>query len=195
MITAFKSLIFGIAATMGMFRINDSTFIEKKFDPYNLDPRYKVQKISTPLDQKQIAEVLCESHTQEFGRPPSRNRLALSWAQVALENNRGKKVWNNNLGNQGPFRMDQEYYHHLRRGWPYRSFRTAADGGRAYWQVIRKCSVALQYFDVGDPATAASALKSCNYYSSSTDNYSRVMSSLYYEAMTRVLPDVKCGSD
>ena len=165
-----------------------------KFDPYNLNVAYKVKKVATPIEQKEIINVLCQSHVTEFGKTPSINRLALSWAQVALENNRGKKIWNNNLGNQGPFRMDQEYYHHLRGGWPYRSFKTHEESGKAYWGLIKKCSMALKAFDVGDPEMAAKSLKNCNYYSSDQDQYSRVLKSLYYEAKAKYKQNLSCES-
>lgn len=190
MVTALKSLVFSFAIVIGV--ANSEMTVGRKFDPYNMDPAYKVPKVSTPVDQKHIAKVLCSAHRREFGRAPSVNRLALSWAQVALENNRGKKVWNNNLGNQGPFRMDQEYYHHLRGGWPYRSFKSVDDSGASYWHIIRKCSVAMAAFDAGDPRLAASALKKCNYYSSDEEGYAQVLSSLYYEARSRVVHDVSC---
>lgn len=164
------------------------------FDPYNLYDSFRVEKIATPLGQVQLAEVLCRSHEIEYGRRPSDNKLALSWAQVALENNRGKKVWNNNLGNQGPFRMDQEYYHHLRKGWPYRSFRSYNESGRSYWRVIEKCSQAWRFFEAGDPKAAAFSLHRCNYFAKNPEKYATVLSSLYYEAKTRIVPYVRCST-
>ena len=183
-------LVLGIFLTTSFS--NGTKVAVRKFDPYNLDPAYRVEKILTPIDEKSIAQVLCDSHIERYGQPPSANRLALSWAQVALENNRGKKVWNNNLGNQGPFRMDQEYYHHLRKGWPYRSFGSHHDSGASYWGIISKCSGALRAFDDGDPDAAAIGLKKCNYFSSDEKQYSRTLSSLYYEAKSRLLPKINC---
>jgi len=166
---------------------------EKKFDPYTLDPALLVPKKATPMSQQDIVHALCKAYEKEHSVLPSNNILALSWAQVALENNRGKKIWNNNLGNQGPFRMDQEYYHHLRGGWPYRSFAEPEESGRSYWRVIKKCTMAFQAFKMGDPALAASALKKCNYYSSDEQAYSKSLTSLYYEAKSRLNLDVDCG--
>jgi len=191
MIMMIKDLVVNFAITLSLFSNPKETL--KKFDPYNLNPAYKVKKVATPTSQEDIAEVLCNSHISVFGVPPTNNRLAISWAQVALENNRGKKVWNNNLGNQGPFRMDQEYYHHLRRGWPYRSFNTLHESGIAYWKILKKCSMALHAFDAGDSFNAALILKKCNYYSSNEKQYSLILNSLYYEAKLRLLPKVNCG--
>jgi hypothetical protein len=78
-----------------LFQYSNADLVTKKFDPYNMDPSYRVPKISTPLSEKEIAESLCVSHIEIHGAPPSKNRLALSWAQISLENARGKKVWNN----------------------------------------------------------------------------------------------------
>lgn len=163
-----------------------------RFDPMNLDPDFKVRKIATPISSENLLQVLCESHKALHGTIPGDNRLALSWAQVALENNRGKKVWNNNLGNQGPFRMDQEYYHHLKRGWPYRSFRSVHESGVSYWLLLKKCSAALRAFDDGDPSRAAQSLKNCNYFSSNAEQYAVSLRSLYYEIQKEVKTGKSC---
>lgn len=186
-----KSFFISVVFVAGIFDAPQTR--TQKFDPYNLDPNYKVKKVATPISQEDIAKTLCDSHVAEFGKTPSANRLALSWAQVALENNRGKKVWNNNLGNQGPFKMDQEYYHHLKRGWPYRSFKNFHESGVEYWKILKKCSMALHAFDAGDASLASISLKKCNYYSSSEQQYSLTLSSLYYEAKARLLPKISCG--
>ena len=196
MMNMIKSLF--IHMTFNMSLLNEPSevfsFLQKKFDPMNLSPDYRVKKTSTPIHQTEIVDVLCKSHISEYGKAPSNNRLALSWAQIALENNRGKKIWNNNIGNQGPFRMDQEYYHHLRKGWPYRSFSNLEDSGRSYWRVISKCSSALRAFDDGDPARAAISLKNCNYFGTDVSGYTRTLNSLYYEAKSRVIPKVGCNT-
>jgi hypothetical protein len=191
MMMMIKDLFVNLAITISFFGVPQGPV--EKFDPYNLNPAYKVKKISTPASQEDLVKTLCDSHIVEFGVPPTANRLALSWAQVALENNRGKKVWNNNLGNQGPFRMNQEYYHHLKRGWPYRSFKSLNESGVQYWKILKKCSMALHAFDAGDAVTAATSLKKCNYYSSNEKQYSLTLNSLYYEAQARLLPKINCG--
>lgn len=153
----------------------------KKFDPLNLDPAYKVSKIKTPLSHENLMDALCSSHKIKYGKKPNANRLSLSWSQIALENDRGRKIWNNNLGNQGPFRMDQEYYHHLKKGWPYRSFKNPIESGISYWDILEKCSMGLRSFDDGDPLMAAKSLKNCNYYDTDVESYTIVLRSLYYE--------------
>lgn len=187
-----KKLVFGLVVGT---QLNFSLIlpINKKFDPMNLDDKHRVAKSITPISQERILNILCSSHKMKHGRLPSANRLALSWAQVALENNRGKKVWNNNLGNQGPFRMDQEYYHHLRGGWPYRSFKTLEESGISYWSVLEKCSRALRAFDDGDVDEAVKSLKRCNYFSSDTAQYTLSIRSLYYEAKSKFNISKFCG--
>jgi len=192
MLKLFKAAIFSIvvkiSSTFGVF-----THDYKKFDPYNMDPDFKDKKVLTQLSQFEIAEVLCKSHTELYGKAPSKNRLALAWSQIALENNRGKNIWNYNLGNQGPFRMDQTYYHHKMHGWPYRSFEDFNSSAKSYWRVIENCKMASIAFDKGDPIWASRALKGCNYYSSDQKEYSKVLSSLYYEARKKILPESECG--
>jgi hypothetical protein len=182
--TAFSFILFD----------NFSSFVTtERFDPYGLDQIYRVDKVLTPVTQEKIMETLCNSHIAEYKKIPNANRLSMSWAQISLENSRGKKVWNNNLGNQGPFKMNQEYYYHLRRGWPYRSFKSLEESGSSYWRIINKCSSALNAFDAGHPAIAAISLKNCNYYDSNVESYTNLLKSLYYEGKYKILPKINCG--
>ena len=150
------------------------------------------RKVATPLSQEQLVLVLEASHIRVFGVPPKATKLAMGWAQVSLENGRGKFVYNNNIGNIGPVRKSQDYYNHLgSRGYPYRSFKTLEDGADAYWKVVKKCQVAVQAFDSGDPWQAAKALKSCNYYKAPLEDYNKNLSSLYHEGYGKVIPRAK----
>ena len=149
-------------------------------------------KVSTPVSQEQLVFVLEASHNRVFGKPPRASKLAMGWAQVSLENGRGKYIYNNNIGNIGPVRKSQDYYNHLgSRGYPYRSFKTLEDGADAYWKVVKKCQVAVQAFDSGDPWQAAKALKSCNYYKAPLEDYNKNLSSLYHEGYGKVIPRAK----
>lgn len=162
-------------------------FSAQRFDPMQLNPDLKVKKVSTPISEKELAKALCDSHMERYGSLPNKNKLAVAWAHVGLENGRGKKVWNNNLGNQGPFTMQQKYYHHLKRGWPYRSFNDFNESASSYWRIIEKCSMAGSAFSMGNPDAASQSLKRCNYYSSSAEDYTRSLTSLYYEAVSKKL--------
>lgn len=163
-----------------------------EFNPYDLDPNFKVTKVHTPVDHIKIFEVLCKSHKKINNKKPNDNRLSMAWAQISLENGRGKKIWNNNLGNQGPHHVKQKYYLHLRNGWPYRSFDDLDESGISYWRIINRCSSALQAFDAGDVNTAALYLKKCNYYGSDAESYTKTLKNLYYEARYKILPEVSC---
>jgi hypothetical protein len=151
------------------------------------------RKVATPLSQEQLVIVLEASHVRVFGTVPKPTKLAMGWAQVSLENGRGKYIYNNNIGNIGPSKKSQQdFYHHLgHRGYPYRSFKTIEEGADAYWRTIKKCRVAVRAFDVGDPWQSAKALKSCNYYMAPLESYNKNLSSLYHEGHGKVVPRAK----
>ena len=174
-----RKLLAIVAINIGVSNGASNGIAKNSFDPFQLDTRFLVSKTQTPIENIKIAEILCETHKDVYGSYPSDNRLSLSWAQIALENNHGKKVWNYNLGNQGPFRIDQEYYYHKQKGWPYRSFKSFQESGRSYWQILNKCKSALRAFDDGDPKKAAISLKNCNYYGANVEEYTKILNSLY----------------
>lgn len=151
------------------------------------------RKVATPLSQEHLVLVLEASHTRVFGVPPKATKLAMGWAQVSLENGRGKYIFNNNIGNIGPLKKGHEdFYNHLgHRGYPYRSFKTIEEGADAYWRTIKKCRAAVLMFDTGDPWQAAKALKSCNYYMAPLEEYNKNLSSLYHEGHGKVVPRAK----
>lgn len=151
------------------------------------------RKVSTPISQEQLVHVLEASHVRVFGFAPKLTKLTMGWAQVSLENGRGKYVYNNNIGNIGPLKKgNEDFYNHLgHRGYPYRSFKTMADGADAYWHTIKKCRAAVAAFDAGDPWQAAKSLKSCNYYMAPLEDYNKNLSSLYHEGHGRVIPRAK----
>jgi hypothetical protein len=113
----------------------------------------------------------------------------MAWAMVALENGKGKHMWNHNVGNIGPG-PKHDYYVHSNKT-TYRSFPTFLDGGIAYWNTIKRCSAVLKYFDVGNSREVALQLKRCNYYGADVSIYINGISSLYWEATGKVLPKFK----
>lgn len=147
------------------------------------------KKLLTPITETQLLTTLRASYIDEKGHSPKRNQLAMAWAQVALENKRGHKVWNHNLGNLGPAPSipTQRWYQHSRIT-KYRSFDDFQDSAGAYWRVVGNCSSAMQMFKAGDPASAAKALKGCGYYSADEQTYAGNLGSLYYHALTNVIP-------
>src|SRR6478735_5228340 len=68
-------------------------------------------KVSTPISQVELVTTLRDAHVQQYGFEPSRSRLAMAWAQVALENANGQVMWNHNIGNIGPKKKDAWYRH------------------------------------------------------------------------------------
>ena len=66
------------------------------------------RKVATPISQDQLFDVLEASHVRVFGNLPKASKLTMAWAQVSLENGRGKYVYNNNIGNIGPIKKSDQ---------------------------------------------------------------------------------------
>ena len=146
----------------------------------------KQPKIDTPVSEVVLMQVLNDSHNEVFGYFPSAERLSMSWAMVALENGKGKHMWNHNVGNIGPGK-NHEYYVHSSRT-TYRSFNTFIEGGIAYWNTIKRCSAVLSHFDTGNSREVSYQLKRCNYFGADVKIYLNGVTSLYWEATGKVLP-------
>ncbi len=141
--------------------------------------------MSTPIGEPELAAVLRDGHNAVFGYFPSKKRLAVGWAQVALENGRGKKTFNHNLGKITSFGT-RPYYVQKHRFRAHNNFR---EGAEDYWRVVNKmCKRALPHFDKGDPYTAAQILSSCGYYEADKYKYGKSMQWLYNYANKKVLP-------
>ncbi|WP_437319404.1 peptidoglycan-binding protein [Sorangium sp. So ce385] len=158
-----------------------------------LPPR-EVPKQATPLSEAELSAVLEHSHELVFHENPSRARLACAWAHVAIENGRGQKVWNYNLGNITGFGQWPGQYYVIRVAervqrnpdvWKqvdmrFRAHAEALDGAADYWRLMGKhYQPALARFDAGDAAGAAFELSRLRYYTAHADTYARNMSSLY----------------
>ncbi len=138
--------------------------------------------VQTPMTQVELLSALRDGHVEVFGQLPGHNRLAMGWAQVALENGHGNLTFNHNLGNVVATRRDQPTYRNKGDGGVYRAFDTFTDGAAAYWGTLKHCAVALHQFDAGFPVDATKSLKRCKYFEADVDQYSRAVSSLYYYA-------------
>lgn len=135
----------------------------------------------TPLSEVQLMEALRDGHVEFFGKEPSKQRLALAWAQVGLENGQGSKIYNFNLGNIGGSKKEPYFFLH---GYPFKANDSIRDGSVLYWKTIKKmCSSALPYFDVGDTKGAAYQLYRCGYYRADKNDYARGMNQLYWKAL------------
>ncbi len=86
---------------------------------------YKVERQLTPISRVELARALKEGHYKVFKKYPSENRLAVAWAQIAIENLQGKIVYNHNLGNIKSSKH-RPYYVKVNRFRAQQSFRVRA---------------------------------------------------------------------
>jgi len=180
----FSKKIIGLAVCCAVALLSNtaSGSFAKNRDPLQRD------KQLTPLSDVQLVRALRDSHVENFGFEPSPAKLAMAWAQVALENGQGKFVWNHNLGNIGsPPGTSHEFYVHSSYT-SYRSFEGYLEGGVAYWRTVRRCGSAWANFEVGNATASALYLKNCGYYGADTDQYVRGMNELYAYALGNVIP-------
>lgn len=151
--------------------------------------RYTVVSMhQTPLTREELAKALKEGHVDVFGAEPSDNRLAMGWAQVALENGHGRYVWNHNLGNVAAWAAGQTAYYNPGDGNYYKDFHTFKEGAAAYWSTVKRCARAMVDFDAGDGNAAAAHLKQCNYYQAPVAPYARMLTDLYGYFKRSILP-------
>jgi hypothetical protein len=143
----------------------------------------------TSMSRTEIVSTLRDAHVRVFGEAPSTNRLAMAWAQVALENGHGEHVFNHNMGNVSASSRDQPTYYSASDKHVYRSFETFIDGAIAYWEVIKRCTAGIARFDWGNPTDAAVQLQRCGYFEADLDKYTVMLSSLFFTAKRHVLPD------
>lgn len=133
----------------------------------------------TPVTEEDIFEELKKAYVILYNKEPHENLLVGAWAHVALENGKGKKIWNNNFGNIGPLPgEDVQFYDHFRKT-KYRSFNDPTSGAMAYWKFLESCPMALKNFRYNDPRGASISLKRCNYYRADQTHYSKLLTSLY----------------
>jgi hypothetical protein len=144
------------------------------------DPNKRVPMVNTPISREDLAYVLLEGHITELGGKPSLSRLAMGWAQVALENGNGKYSYNHNLGNIGPSKPDQSWYLSRLDGNFYKSFDTFEDAAETYWYQIQHCTGVLQQFDYGNATVAAAQLRGCGYFGADLKLYTKGMIDLYW---------------
>lgn len=154
----------------------------------------EVTRQLTPLDDPGIVKALCAGHTLALGTEPSRNRLAVAWAQIALENAHGKALWCNNFGNITAFgRWPGDYYVIVTREriaqdpdvWKtvtmkFRSYASPEQGAEDYWRLLLgQYPSVLPFFDLGSPGGAAHELARLHYFTADADQYAKTMTELY----------------
>jgi hypothetical protein len=159
----------------------------------------EVPRVRTPLSEVDLADVLQAGHVAALGSEPSKERLGVAWAQMALEHGRGKYVYCNNIGNitaggwSGPYYVIrvQERVNKATNEWKwmdlkFRVHRTPEDGAADFWRLLAgRYASALPLFDAGDAVGAAMRLGALNYYTAHEEQYARGMAGLYREWMGR----------
>lgn len=150
----------------------------------------QVPRTKTQISETEMLRVLKSSYVVLYHKEPTKNVLAMGWAQTALETGHGTLMFNKNFGNTGPRKQDIKYEYFLTSGGgKYVSFPTFEEGATSYWTVARRCYHAWQAFKIGDPEEAAHALKRCNYYNPNVeDSYVKNMRHLYWHAIKTVMP-------
>lgn len=145
----------------------------------------KQTKTLTPVNKYEIVQTMQEAHQEVFKKPAKNNRLAMAWAQIALENAQFQKVYSFNFGNIG---SSTNVPHYILGGHRFRAFKRPEQGLEYYWKTINNmCSLAFKYFDAGMPDEASHQLYRCGYFRSDPDVYAKNLKSLYYYALSKVI--------
>jgi hypothetical protein len=150
----------------------------------------QVPRTYTPVSEVQMLHSLRISYISLYNKEPTKNILAMGWAQTALETGHGKMMSNKNFGNTGPRKQDVDYKYFITRGGgKYVAFDTFEEGAAVYWTVAKRCFYAWEAFKIGEPEQAARALKRCNYYNPNVEEaYVKNMHHLYWHAIKTVIP-------
>jgi hypothetical protein len=154
----------------------------------------EVPRVSTPLTELELCDAIYVGHYTVFNTPPSSERLLVALAQMALELERGKAVWNFNIGNvtAGSSWPGDFYVLHVPPPDPpilhFRAHANALEGAIDYWTLMNKLwSSVLPFMDRGDPAGAAEQLGRLKYFLANVEVYAGGMVSLYDEYKRRGL--------
>lgn len=129
---------------------------------------------ATPIGRAELAAVLRDGHFAVFGSFPSRRRLAIAWAQCALESGQGARSRGHNIGSIGAPAGAPSF---LVAGARFRVYGDFIEAARDYWSVVGRSQRALACFDAGDAACAARALHGF-YHRTDPEVYGAAMRSL-----------------
>lgn len=145
----------------------------------------KQTKILTPVNKYEIVQVMEQTHQSVFQKPAKTNRIAMAWAQIALENSHFQKVYSFNFGNIG---SSTNVPHYILGGHRFRAFPEPKSGMEYYWKTINNmCSMAFKYFDAGLPEKASFQLHRCGYFRSDPEVYAKNLRSLYFYALSKII--------
>lgn len=160
---------------------------------------------ATPLSPEGLAQALKKGYELAFGKTPTAEVLASGWAQVALENAQGQKIYNNNFGNlkatqkwvdsglpyamktTGEFSKEGKFYKEKDAKWQV--YPSPELGAAAYWKLIgKRYNNAHDWMAAGDPKSAAVSLGLSGYYTANIKQYSNGVSNLYRQFMETIAP-------
>lgn len=154
------------------------SFVVALFTPSMAPPSRLQEKVLTPIDDQELVTVLQETHIEVFGQPAPKARIAVAWAQIALENGRGKVAFNHNLGNIGPYRGYPYYKHGLSA---FRAFPNFHEAAKVYWELLRdRCSAAMFSFDAMNAQYTSMKLRRCGYHGADVEIYGRGLGALMW---------------
>ncbi len=150
---------------------------------YEIGIACRVHTEATPISPENLIAVLELTHTDLFQQPPSKERLTMANAHIAIENGRGKKIYGNNFGNIGAARVPTGGHPFYRIGGSrFLAHPSAEAGAKAYWMhMVRRCGTALVRFSDGSGYQSAADLKRCGYHRADVNLYGAALQSLYNE--------------
>ncbi len=154
-----------------------------------------VNREKTQMTRETMRDALTSGHLQTFGFDASSERIACSLAMLCEEHANGSAVWNWNLGNidagsdwtGDTFALTADEVIRGNRIAVTKQLRAYTDGhggGCGFWCFLaahERFAKVLLAFDLGDPHSAAHALKVGGWYTGSEDSYSHAMMSIYRE--------------
>jgi hypothetical protein len=154
--------------------------------------RRRVPKTHTPLSAAGLMNALAWGHEAYFGVQPTKARLSVAWAHVAIENGRGAELYCNNFGNITGFRWpgavyaitveerDIETNEWAPKEMLFRAHGTPQSGSASYWDVLHKdYGEAIPLFDLGRPFEAALKLGELVWFTETPEQYASRMTRVH----------------
>lgn len=154
--------------------------------------RVELPRARTPLERSELVAALRAGHERAVGEVPSEPRAQVAMAQLLVEHGADlHAIWTFNLGNlQAPTEWPRPWFvmtaTEIIRGKPtwvksrWVAAVDPAEGAELYWRrLAERYAGALPFFDAGDPAGAARALKRTGYYTGDAEAYAGLMSELF----------------
>lgn len=161
-----------------------------------------VPTVRTQYSQVELTKALIEGWMDAFGTRPTRNSIAVLWAQNAIETGLTVSMWNNNIGNVKYVANNSDTpsieYCMLKNVFEFvngkkvtfqpphpatwfRSFKTLKDGVKHHLAFLRnnRYKNAWPSVVVGDPAEFSRQLRKSGYYTAPEETYIKAMTGYY----------------